>query len=190
MRATALQDKPPSCPRAARCLCRRYRDNLFCPWPWRGPRRRRRQLVRRSRRTPARPAASLLSRSDRSSLFSPLLNARSNHLGKPLRPLLAQIAVEYHAYIADQQTPRRQHADISFVDGDEPVGRHRPELAEFRREAARKFDRVAPRDRVHIQLEVTDQLGDDLAAQEIVRAQGDTAVDRQRARVEPLIILI
>ena len=49
----------------------------------------------------------------------------SNHLRKPLRLIPAQIAIERHTHITDQQAATRQDADVVVVHFDQADGDHR-----------------------------------------------------------------
>src|SRR3569833_2831901 len=118
------------------------------------------------------------------------IHSLSNNLRIPLHRLSAQITVEHHADVADQQPARRQHPDEVALDGDEAIGFERRQLTQFFREIARKIDGELLCDTRHVQLEMTDELSDHLAAQQVVGIESDTAMNRQLAGVAPLVVLL
>src|SRR5512143_3827699 len=94
-----------------------------------------------------------------------------DYLGEAPRLLLAQVTIEHHAHVADQELARRLYFDAVRVHMQQAVGAQRVEVGQLSPEIFAKPYAVHRFHRCEVQLEMADELRDHLAPQSIIEIE-------------------
>ena len=99
-----------------------------------------------------------------------------------------EVGVEGHGDVADEEAPRRFYRDAIVVQGDKAVVGHFRQRLPFFGKVLFCIDFKCVTDGIEVKAQVAHDVRNDVAADMVVRIQGDAAQDGQTAGIKRLIV--